>query len=89
MKIEWQKTDDGIGFIAAIGNIRLSVAPDRVVTSRGATKRAKNTKWRAFCWIIIGPGHSCRYGRDIYEDLFSSHSEAMSHAEAIYNETRQ
>lgn len=89
MKIEWQKTDDGAGFIAAIGNIRLSVAPDRVVTPRVSKKRAKNTKWRAFCWVIIGTGHSCRYGRDIYEDLFSSPGEAMNHAESIYNETRQ
>ena len=88
MKIEWQKTDVGIGFIAAIGNVRLSVSPDHVVTQRGSAKRAEKTKWRAFCWVIIGPGHSCRYGRDIYEDLFSSPGEAMNHAESIYIETR-
>lgn len=86
--VSWQPADDGIGFIAAIGNFRLSVAPDRTVSRRGTIERAQGTKWRAFCWEVVGKGCSCRFGRDIYDDLFSSPGEAMNHAEATYKAAR-
>lgn len=84
----WQPADDGIGFIAAIGNVRLSVAPERTVTQRGIVKRAQSSQWRAFIWEIVGKGCSCRFGRDIYDDLFSSPGEAMNHAESTYKAAR-
>lgn len=77
----WRLADDGICYIAEIDNIRLSVAPERIVTRHGVSKRAQGTKWRAFCWKLDGKGSSKRFGDDIYNDLFSSPGEAMNHAE--------
>lgn len=85
MKIEWtQDTYSKPGFIAKIGNVTLSVSPDR--TKFG--KPARGTKWRACVSIFDGKFTISRYGRDIYNELCDTKQDAMCLAEVVYNEAR-
>lgn len=83
MQIVWEKQD--ASFVATVGNIKLAAVPN--LYHRFKPKAARGAKWRAMCssWNEATKTLS-RYGRDEYDILYDSYSEAMRAAEAIFNE---
>jgi len=87
MRIDWQPSEYGPGFVAVLGEVTLFAMPEQ--TAHFGTKPKRGTLWRFGCthWDEATRCAS-RYGRDTYGRETASAKEAMRAAETVYNEAR-